>query len=93
MAFDKSHRARTAVDPCIRYPTTGLPLDFPRITSAITEKIQAADMSQTKIVAIHQSIQLSPPSLLIVLLKIKKGSRKWFENQKWCRVTYNLNIS
>ena len=59
-----SHRARTAVTPWTAYPPSAAPLKpgvLPRITSAITDTIQAAENSQTTTVPIHHHMVASPP--------------------------------
>ena len=63
-AFMNSHRARTAVTPWNAYPASAPPLRpevLPRITSAITDTIQTAEISQTTTVPIHHNMIASPP--------------------------------
>jgi hypothetical protein len=58
------HRARTAVTPWRAYPPSAAPLRpgvLPRITSAITDTIQAAENSHTTTVPIHHHMVASPP--------------------------------
>ena len=66
-ALMSSHRARTAVTPWTAYPPSAAPLKpgvLPRITSAITDTIQAAENSQTTTVPIHHHMVASPPFLI-----------------------------
>ncbi len=59
-----SHRARMAVTPWKAYPASVLTLRpevLPRITSAITDTIQAADINQTTTAPIHNHTVDSPP--------------------------------
>ena len=67
-ALKRRNRTRTAVIPWKIIPLILPPLnarDLPRTTSAIMKMIQAADISQTMIVAIHHNIIIT--SFLIFL--------------------------